>query len=394
MAMILGKWLLAIVVVVIATEGGPASRAADRADSRSSGPCSPAAPGDSKASGCGDEDSETTQSANRAPWLDYQRSVAETLGRSSLPRDQALVALTGVIKFNVDNYANGQRESSRALLRAARAAPDDALVQWIALVQSNGVEKADSDDAPLRNLRRLEPDNAAVLIFVVTDAVKRNDSAAIDSALSKMAAGTKFDGHFAQLESALVEAYRSVPIPQSSLDEVREEDRHDAADVVATTSAFAVAAAVGLPPFQPLVNACRVNSSAQGIGRSGDCAAIGRLLMALGDSVLANMIGPALLRVSHTITDDDTRVARENDWVYERYGQLVSRSEDHDSIARAHTFLQDWSESGREMEAMRRAIARMGDAPTPPDDWVDKHAPFSDERRIADEKYLLEHVGK
>jgi hypothetical protein len=137
-----------------------------------------------------------------------------------------------------------------------------------------------------------------------------------------------------------------------------------------------------------------VNSAGQGIDRSVDCEAIGRLLMVRGDSVLANMIGPALLRVSHTFTDDDKRFARENDWVYERYGQLVSRSEDHDSVVRAHAFLQDWSESGREMEAMRRAIARTGDAPTPPDDWVDKRAPFSDERRLADEKYLSEHIGK
>ena len=117
----IAKGLLATAMMAIALEVGPISRAADGPDIRSGDPCSTAGPGDSKESGCGDEDSET-QSANRAAWLDYQRAVAETLGRSALPRDQALVALSGMLKFGVDDYANERRESSHALLQAARRA--------------------------------------------------------------------------------------------------------------------------------------------------------------------------------------------------------------------------------------------------------------------------------
>jgi len=52
------------------------------------------------------------------------------------------------------------------------------------------------------------------------------------------------------------------------------------------------------------------------------------------------------------------------------------------------TYQSDWIETGSEVEAMRRAVARAGIPVTPPDDWTDKLSPFSEDRFKQDQAAL------
>jgi hypothetical protein len=115
------------------------------------------------------------------------------------------------------------------------------------------------------------------------------------------------------------------------------------------------------------------------------------------DTVIANRLGMAVLRVSNTFSDDDVRLAREVDWVLERSSTAMGalESSQDPSVGDALvTYMTDWFATGNEIEAMRRAIVRSGSAATPPDDWVDKMSPFSEERLQRDEVALQRTAGK
>jgi hypothetical protein len=160
-------------------------------------------------------------------------------------------------------------------------------------------------------------------------------------------------------------------------------------------SALAMTAAAALPSFQPLVNSCRVDpASGRHRDRAPDCAAIGRLLAAHGDTLVATRLGPALLRVSQTYVDADLAAARGGDWIYDRFTLLLPTEEDDAAAGeRLTAFVADWIESRSEFEAMRHMALRAGLAPAPPDDWVDRLSPFAEERLRGDRQAATTNAG-
>jgi hypothetical protein len=326
-----------------------------------------------------DEIRTSERTAAEDAWREYHESVRDALRTSPNPRDWALARLNA--------FGSVDHTDLDALLKqATQAAPDDALVQWIAL----SVWRSDARSAaPLQRLQQVEPDNAAVWMESVMTGAQKKDERAVDEALAKMSASTRFDNHLADISEALVEAYRRHPVPEETLALMPESQRPFSTDAIPLTYAMAITSATALPAFQYLVNACRVDvDSGKNNQRTADCATIGRLLMTHSDSLIAQRIGPALLRVSRTYTDDDLRVAREQDWIYKQYTQLLSGADDADSIARGIGYHQAWVASGSELEAMRQAVGKAGKGLTPPDDWVDDFSPFSVERLRADEERL------
>jgi hypothetical protein len=315
-------------------------------------------------------------------WRDYQRSLFDQLSQSPQPRDWAFASLTLAVDFESSERAD--EVSKQRLQDAVRAAPDDVLVRWIALKQTPSHGDNDSKGT-LEALEQLEPDNAAVWAEALADAARKHDNAAVEKALGMMSESTQFNGHSADYMRGLYEAYARYPLPETIAALVPERDRANfSEDALPLTTAMAFSAAVAFPSFKPLVDACRISpGKEENATHSADCAAVGRLMMAHGDTIVANKIGASLLRVSNTFTDDDIRVGREQDWVYYQFNKFISKANpDSNDAITAH--MKDGMETGNELLAMRHTIEREGTPLTPPEDWVDSSSAFSQERLNAD----------
>jgi hypothetical protein len=329
--------------------------------------------------------------AQRA-WKDYQAQIFDGLRHSPQPRDWALAGVA-VLDFTGETSRGPERDA--LLKRAVDAAPGDALVQWIAVRHlAPGATDAIASDA-LRRLQSREPDNAAVWLYDLIAAQKRKDAGAVDEALNRMATASRFDGHLTDLAQALVEVYQRTPVP--ALPATPGTEFLQSPNVLPYAIAMAAASASALPAFQDLIAACRIDpATGANAPRSADCAAVGRLMAARGDTVIANHIGMAVLRVSKTFSDDDVHLARDTDWVLDRSSATMTALESSrdPSVGDAFVaYMTDWFATGNEIEAMRRAVVRSGGAVTPPDDWVDKMSPFSEKRLQQDQAALQRTAG-
>jgi hypothetical protein len=333
-----------------------------------------------------DELPDPEELAAETVWKVYQLSIFDALSRSNDPRDLAMVTLTGFLDFDSGSQQVERREALRA--RAIRAAPDDVLVQWMASRATNGSAAA---AAASKRLQHLEPENAAVWLDELRAAAQRKDSRGVDLALAKMSSASRFDLHYSELIKAIAETYLRFPATPYAMAMATTHEEPLPPEFMSFTQATSVTAAVGLPAFQDFINACRAVPG-QTFTRATDCARIGRLLIAHGDTVLGKRFGYALLRVSRTFTDDDLFAARNDDWVYEKSQTLDTANLDAESVSASIAYQKDWIETGSEMEAMRRMVAHAGLALFPPNDWVDDQSPFSAERLRADEARLLKEA--
>lgn len=324
-----------------------------------------------------DEAPDPQEAAMQTAWRNYQDSVFDALSHSPNPRDWALATLTVALKFDPRDF---NQSTHRDLLeRAMHAAPDDVLVLWIAM--NNGI----THDAALRALRELESDNAAVWNEDLVAGAKRNDDAAIDAALRKMSAARRFDLHFSDVLKAMLGVYLRNPLPEDYFASASTEEKALGKEGLPYIQAMSVATIVAIPGFQHLVNACMINpTSGKNSARAADCAAIGRLMMTHGNTLIVNRLGGSVLRVSHTYTDEDLQLARDIDWVYQHQMKVLPDSTDEASAKNLMAQFHDWADTGNEVEAMRRALVRHGIAPTPPQDWNDTLSVFSTERQRSD----------
>jgi hypothetical protein len=318
-------------------------------------------------------------------WQAYQTSVFQALAASSDPHDWALASLV----YADFTKAEDGLQRDALIRRAAAALPDDLMVQWIALTGGRGnFAKSTSDDA-LRSLQVLEGENAAVWNEVLIRAARVPDSAAVDVALARMATSTRFDTHWTDAMKRLRDVYRQHPVPK---DYVRSASKVSPGLSLENAANFATAytaLAMAFPAFQELVKVCRVNqATGENSSRAGDCATVGRLLAAKGDTLVANRIGLAVLRVSRTFTQDDVERARPDDWVYHQYISIVESSSNAGELQDAATYQNDWFESGSELEAMRLKVLRVGKPLLPPDGWVDENSVFSEARLRDDEEHF------
>ena len=307
--------------------------------------------------------------------LDYQKKRFDSLSASSDPQDWALAALLPTRPEVADNVARASQ-----LTRATAVAPQDARVHWMALMAARTLPDAAGLIAYSREaLSGLEPDNAAVWLELFGDAVARGDAAGADAALARMAASTRADDHYGDLVKATLDVGRRFPRQAEYLSILASTGPMPGpwsyVETLATTAAYAGGA------YQPLVQTCRAPATAESVRRV-ECAAIGRLLAAKGSTLVANRIGSALLRVSRNYTDADVRLAREQDWLIAQ--RIALGSTEGIGANALIASVDDLIESGSEIAAYRRTVARAGLATTPPDDWVDTQSPFSRERLRGD----------
>ncbi|MFT3790536.1 MAG: hypothetical protein QM741_05560 [Rudaea sp.] len=285
---------------------------------------------------------------------------------------------------SIDSANSASTDHAATLIaRAATAAPNDVLVQWIALRQSERTTPPGELMEPaFGRLQKLEPDNASVWTHGLMRASQQHGAAAIEAAIQHMAASTRVDEHVADIMKALIAANRRYPLPEEYF---RLASANSSMAIVTPQSvpyvlAATVAIATALPAYQTLIAACKPTADFQpAAARLDDCARIGRLMAANGDTLIANRIGFAVLRVTRRYCDDDVKLARAQDWLMEEYGRLASG----DYVASSTQLVaqvDDRVATGSELEAMRRAVARANLPSEPPADWIDPRSPFSAER--------------
>lgn len=323
----------------------------------------------------GAEDAVGEENVQRlTAWAEYQRSVQDALVRSPDPRDWVTAALIPTYEFV--SATPQRRDTSDLLGRALVSLGDDPFT--LMLVATEG--STELRESVLQRLGAAAPENAATWVLVLNGATKRNDRAGVDAALHRIADASRFDTYSAKLLDVASDAYRRFP-PPAALLASQHEGAPVSAELVATTSALALSGAHGMPAFQYLTNACRVDGiRGINLGRRDDCAAAGRLLMLHSDTLLASHIGMSLLRVSKTYGDDDLRAARDVDWIFKQYMSFVPNDESDAAFAQFVRFHDDWIATGSEVTAMRRSVERAGLPLTPPGDWDDTQSVFSERR--------------
>ena len=315
--------------------------------------------------------SDSDQTVEQRAYRDYRLSVFDSLSASADPRDWALAAHIGMFPMRVDsgNYADDAARRN-LIARAVNAAPDDALVQWLAVLYGH-----DSEDAAptrlsgtLQTLLRLEPNNAAVWYEALTQAWHSHDEAAVDDVLAHMATSTDYNDHYVDFITLWQRVFARYPMPERLLD-AQSNGKHHSATEVQFSSAAAQAAATAMLSLTGLMKVCKLNVETGGNwARRGYCADIGHLMTHQARTAISLAIGFAALRISGSASQEDEREARDYYWMYEQYIKLAQN--DSSSDVEDESYLVDWLSTGNEIEALRRRVLRAGISPTPPPDWV------------------------
>lgn len=337
---------------------------------------------------------DADQKAARAIWRKHQQDMFDALSASDSPRDWMVAALIDF--FPAD--AVQLRQQRMLIARATDMAPDDVLVQWITALQLEVPKDrilSDSGALALQRLQTLEPDNAMVWLLVLNQAAKANDTLGVDAALVHMAAATRADLHWAGVMKTIMDAYQRYPVPDDYMAYASKLD-NDYPLKLATP--YTVAGSIGvitmIPGYVYLMRSCGINpATGQHAWRDEDCAAVGRLLAAKGDTTVTNHLGYDVLRVSHTYNGKDVANARVLDWL--GYQQIqIERGKKGSAMERQNVRVSNWIVAGNELDSIRYEVAAQGMQLTPPSDWVDTASPFSAARLRDDARYPTENISQ
>jgi len=247
----------------------------------------------------------------------HLQELALALANSGSPRDRALHSqMVWLNAAGTDLIYAGNRGAS--LRKAAEAAPNDRLVQWLwanAVADRSGCDVRHPCPDRVAALAILEPDNGAAWLPLVQQSWRAKDVAGTDAALARMAAATRYDDVFVEAATAWDQIYRRYPIPASVL--LRASDAESAPsglpaldpDSAGIISAIAYAAAMALPAVEGLKACDRDKNAGASVARFDNCGKIGHLMLSTGTTVMARRLGLAFLRVSHAgnAADADAR---------------------------------------------------------------------------------------
>lgn len=298
-----------------------------------------------------------------AEYQALQATLVEQLTRSANPRDWALVP----------DYGSALRRER--LVRAADAAPDDALVQWLAVNALFGTDTTKGTDPAAQRigaqLLAVQPDNAAHLLPALSQADRQADPLAIDQLLSAMAARSRFDIHFGDGVHAWLDlAERSdTAATLDAIGKLDAEQNEESVDPALGALVFGVAqlAAANLPAYQYLFRACHPEKDlAAQSRRVDDCEKLARLMTGQGQTMIDRMIGDALLRKIERQSEADRAQRRRWDWMMEAYAEISNEAGAGPALAAT------WRNSDDELEVMTQTLQAAGVALDPPSDWVSR----------------------
>lgn len=221
-------------------------------------------------------DAGQDEAAREAEYLQLEifRKAGEAryaeLSQLPSPRDRAVALLQAQPFVPVE----------AALLRQlAAAAPDDLLVQWVAVhleaEEGDSCARRGPDPALGDRVLQLEFDNAAAHFPRLLLALETDDGLAIDSSLAAMAAAARFDSHIFDLIDASVQLWRRFPLPAQELSWSEGTDGDPETIFIGQSLMDAVRAQ---PNYMPLMKACDAAQAGVGVDlrRYAACGDIGR----------------------------------------------------------------------------------------------------------------------
>jgi hypothetical protein len=165
-----------------------------------------------------------------APAMDaYWHDLAGELDRST----DAHALLTAALIDGFSQQAPNPGRFGELIVRAQKAAPDDALIWWIAATQCRpmGANCAESQKAAREKLSQLDDGNAAVWLLDAAASQRAGDHASAEKAFAKAATATRYDDYMIASVKMLAAQFASHP--------PGEVARRSADGVIASPEAFA-----------------------------------------------------------------------------------------------------------------------------------------------------------
>jgi len=293
----------------------------------------------------------------------YRHNLAETLQKSSSPRDWALGSQ--LLSTHPDNDA-ALRERGLILQKAAWAAPQDRLVQTLwanASLQDQRCRAMQRCADRRAALARLEPDNGAAWVSTI----RKGDPRSTETALRRIAGAERYNEHLGRAIAAWRDVFRRYPPP---LPVVHPLDGADASTAIGDQLdlIFDEAATTAIPPTASLFDACRKTSHpSTSAKRFETCGKIARLMMGRSQTLIGRLSGVALLRASHAGTKADIDMVRAVTWQYEQYLKIDSATSSN-AVAKQN-YLNLIQTTDSEMQAIQYQLRISGIPLTPPNDW-------------------------
>jgi len=193
-----------------------------------------------------------------------------------------------------DEAAAGRSLAVKLADKASELDPNNASIGWLRLELCAGTAGCDIRDAAT-TMRWVDADNSAVWMATLAAAQKDKDAGEVTRVLQQMAQGSRFD------------AYRNRTVVLL-FDTLRRADKvlpvgYVPSDLSRLSESMALAGAEIVPPFAPLLAACREPAAAD---RRDSCLKLART-MQRGDTVAAQMAG---LTIEKRLLPPDSRQAR------------------------------------------------------------------------------------
>jgi len=236
----------------------------------------------------------------------WRASAAQILaGRgdaNSLAAAAALSFLGSATRLKTDSAA--QRSAAVELaVRASELAPDNPSIGWLRLQLCANTPGCDFRDAAT-TMRWVDADNSAAWLPTLAAAQKDKDTVEVDRILADMAQGVRFDFYWNRTVVLLFDALKKAA--------GRLPANYVPSDSARLSEAMGLGAEI-IPPFAPLLSACRESA---GVERRETCLKLSKV-MQRGDTVVAQVAGFNLEKRLSTPDSKEARVSTEHRRVLE-----------------------------------------------------------------------------
>ncbi len=213
--------------------------------------------------------------------------------------DARSLATAAALSFFGPARAKGDSVSNRSAAvdlaaRASELAPEDAGIGWLRLQLCAATSGCDIRD-PATTMRWVDADNSAVWMATLAVAQRDRDPGEISRILQDMARGSRFDVYRNHTVVLLFETLKKA--------EHELPAGYVPSDLSRLSEALSIAAAEVVPPYAPLLSACRESADAE---RRESCLKLARI-MRRGDTIASQMAG---LTIEKRLSAPDSKEAR------------------------------------------------------------------------------------
>jgi hypothetical protein len=242
---------------------------------------------------------------------------------------------------------------------AAARAGTDVLANALLMHGDGDVDAQVRKDAAAR-WAEAEPDNLAPLSL---------GDHSVEALLSAARTRTRLDLHAYDQVRWIRDVFVRIP-PTAAEREAMFPDKLNSLEEVGAIAGMGIWAAMAMPAFQPLSEACRGKALEATTTRRADCRHVAQLMAEASDSAISESIGMMLLQ---TLADSDGERAaalaqrRQFDWRMQQWRRLASQQVGHGDPGFVR-LLRDPTIQ-RESDLIARLLTEAGAPLDPPADW-------------------------